>query len=214
MNSNAVALLLADQSPASSELVEALSARGALRVEHRGSLQSAPAPGAYQFIVVAPSAYETTSPGALMQTPEDTVVLVAATRQHLLDAIRFTYRADSYCFLDEHMHVLASVLRLSRAGYCVVPSYIPPNFALDDLRLPLLRNLTGSEIAVLRHLRQGLSNAVIAQRLEVPEVTVKTLVRSLLTKLRLRNRTEAGVFALRHASEIESVRRSLESSQH
>ncbi len=213
MNSNAVALLLADQSPASSELAEALSAQAGLRVEHRGSLQSAPLAGTYQFIVVAPSAYETTSPAALMQTPQDTVVLIGATRQHLLDAIRFTHRADSYCFLDEHMHALVSVVRLSRAGYSLVPSYIPPNFALDDLRLPLLRNLSASEIAVLGHLRQGLSNAVIAQRLGVPEVTVKTLVRSVLTKLRLRNRTEAGVFALRHASEIASARRSLESSQ-
>ena len=44
---------------------------------------------------------------------------------------------------------------------------------------------------------EGLTNAEIAERLYVSEATVKTHVRHILEKLRLRNRAEAAAFAVR-----------------
>ena len=62
---------------------------------------------------------------------------------------------------------------------------------------PLLE-LSPREREVLALLADGLRNREIAERLVVSEATVKTHVRHILEKLRLRNRAEAAAFATRH----------------
>jgi len=65
---------------------------------------------------------------------------------------------------------------------------------------PLLE-LSSREREVLARLAEGLRNREIAERLVVSEATVKTHVRHILEKLRLRNRAEAAAFATRHRVE-------------
>lgn len=60
---------------------------------------------------------------------------------------------------------------------------------------PLLAELTPRETEMLEAMAEGLSNAEIAHRYYLSEATVKTHVRRILTKLHLRDRVQAVVYA-------------------
>ncbi|MEU4980881.1 response regulator transcription factor [Streptomyces sp. NPDC021969] len=73
-------------------------------------------------------------------------------------------------------------------------------FAAHPVREPaadpaVLRELTRREREVLSCLGEGLSNAAVAERLDMAEATVKTHVSRLLGKLGLRSRVQAAVLA-------------------
>jgi two-component system, NarL family, nitrate/nitrite response regulator NarL len=57
--------------------------------------------------------------------------------------------------------------------------------------------LSGRQAAILSGLVQGASNKVIAYQLKITEATVKVHVKAILRKIRVRNRTQAAIWALK-----------------
>jgi two-component system, NarL family, nitrate/nitrite response regulator NarL len=57
--------------------------------------------------------------------------------------------------------------------------------------------LSGREAAILHGLVQGASNKVIAFQLKITEATVKVHVKAILRKIRVKNRTQAAIWALK-----------------
>ena len=60
--------------------------------------------------------------------------------------------------------------------------------------------LSGREVSILEGLMLGESNKVIARKLQIAEATVKVHVKAILRKIRVRNRTQAALWAMQNAA--------------
>jgi DNA-binding NarL/FixJ family response regulator len=112
----------------------------------------------------------------------DGFLLKRATPEQLLEAIRIVAAGDAL--------VSPQVTRRLLQAYAA-------RQAPDPNRLSAAARLTGREGEVLRALAGGLSNAEIADQIWVSPETVKTHIKSILTKLDARDRTQAVVWAYR-----------------
>jgi len=61
-----------------------------------------------------------------------------------------------------------------------------------------LSALSNREKCILRFLIEGESNKIIARKIDIAEATVKVHVKAILRKIRVRNRTQAAVWAMNH----------------
>ncbi len=73
---------------------------------------------------------------------------------------------------------------------------------------PQAPGLSARERLILSHLMQGDSNKHIARDLGIAEATVKVHVKSLLRKVRVRNRTQAAMWGINHLAPISTEPRS------
>jgi DNA-binding NarL/FixJ family response regulator len=101
---------------------------------------------------------------------------------------------------------LLTYLRGIEQGEAAITNAMTSRILTEFARLgPLPQNgqadpgeLTARELEILRQLATDASNREIADRLVITENTVKNHVRSILAKLKLRNRREAAEFAHEH----------------
>jgi DNA-binding NarL/FixJ family response regulator len=113
--------------------------------------------------------------------------------------------ADGYLLKDAGPAVLTDAIRavhrgepmLSPEAAAVVMARVAADAAPVPASHPDLDRLTAREREVLAGLGRGLSNRQLAAELFVSEKTVKTHVSSVLAKLRLADRTQAALFAVR-----------------
>jgi NarL family two-component system response regulator LiaR len=139
----------------------------------------------------------------LRQSHPSTQVIVLTSYSAQAQVIRaLRAGALSYLLKDSSAEeIAAAVRRAARAESTVSPSI--GTTAIRQLSHPAhtqaggLAQLTRRELQVLRCIADGLSNAIIAERLSIGEGTVKTHVNSILTKLQLTDRTQAAVLAWR-----------------
>ena len=104
----------------------------------------------------------------------------------LVQAVRVVASGDAVVAPRVTQRLLETYVR--GAVQAAAPPAPPP-------RDPLLEELTPRETEMLEAMSEGLSNAEIAHRYFLSEATVKTHVRRILTKLHLRDRVQAVVYA-------------------
>jgi two-component system, NarL family, response regulator LiaR len=128
------------------------------------------------------------------------VVLTSATDdEHLVRAI--DAGATSYLLKSAGAdEVIASVRGAANGSATLSPELLARlNRALRAApAADPLRPLSTREREVLQLIARGCSNRQIAHQLDIGEQTVKTHVSSILTKLDLRDRVQAAIFAIRH----------------
>ncbi|WP_088241486.1 response regulator transcription factor [Calothrix rhizosoleniae] len=122
--------------------------------------------------------------------------------EYVSQAIRFG--AKGYLLKDTSMDPLANAIRLIHAGHTHLgPGLIEKVIAhisdvyptKNSLVPPELAELTPREKEVLHLIAKGANNKEIAKTLFIAERTVKNHVTSILTRLNLRDRTQAAIFA-------------------
>ncbi len=122
-----------------------------------------------------------------IQAGADGYLLKDADPAALERAIRAVHRGESMLAPEVAAVVMARVAGESRS-----PSATPPGTDHPDLA-----RLTAREREVLAGLGRGLTNRQLAAELFVSDKTVKTHVSNVLAKLRLPDRTQAALFAVR-----------------
>ena len=116
--------------------------------------------------------------------------------------------AVGYLLKDIPASQLARAIQLAHAGICQLEPSVAgklvdllgglPERPSMPAPAPLENDLTERELEVLRLIGTGATNREIADRLVVSEGTVKNHVSSILSRLGLRDRTQAALFAHEH----------------
>jgi two-component system, NarL family, response regulator LiaR len=106
--------------------------------------------------------------------------------------------ADAYCLKSTDPAGLILAVRAALLG----SAYLDPQIAhvvLDRITMPDPEGsvLSPRELEVLRLIADGLGNKQIADRLEISLSTVKTHIEDILARLKVSDRTQAAVKALR-----------------
>jgi two-component system, NarL family, response regulator LiaR len=127
------------------------------------------------------------------------VVLTSATDdEHLVRAI--AAGAISYLLKNAGADEVIAGVRSAAAGTATLSPELLARLTRAVRRQPAadpLRSLSAREREVLQLIARGCGNRQIAQQLGIGEQTVKTHVSSILTKLDLKDRVQAAIFAIR-----------------
>jgi DNA-binding NarL/FixJ family response regulator len=139
----------------------------------------------------------------LADDPAPTRVVVLTTFDvdaHVYDALRAG--ASGFLLKNAPPEDLVQAIRVVAAGAGLLDPAVTRRVIEEFARSPVpdptpseVAALTERELEVLHHVARGLSNAEIAASLVVSEATVKTHVARMLTKLGLRDRVQAVVYA-------------------
>jgi DNA-binding NarL/FixJ family response regulator len=145
---------------------------------------------------------------AIMGSAAPTRVLVLTTfdlDEYVFEALRAG--ASGFLLKDAPAEELAAAIRVVAGGSAllapsvtrrVIDAFVQRAPATVRPGDPRLASLTARELEVLGLLARGLSNSDICSRLYVSEGTTKTHVSNVLSKLGLRDRVQAVVFAYEH----------------
>jgi two-component system nitrate/nitrite response regulator NarL len=161
-------------------------------------------------------------------SPMNKIVVVVADRFRLNDVISaFQQGTKAYFLNDARSAVFINYLELVMMGETIVPSAIL-SFIVDrkddyqhetkEINCSVVMNtednnvyknnpphLSNREKTILRCLITGDSNKAIARKINIAEATVKVYIKAILRKIRVQNRTQAAIWAMRNDSIILGI---------
>jgi DNA-binding NarL/FixJ family response regulator len=130
--------------------------------------------------------------------PRQKIVMLTVSEANSEVAQALNTGVRGYVLKGVGSKMLAEILHIVQVG----ESYVSPTLSarlLSDLLQPgkrkadLLDQLTSREAEILRLVAEGLSNKEVSKRLALQEKTVKHHMTRVLSKLNVRNRTEAAL---------------------
>ena len=136
------------------------------------------------------------------ETPTARIIALTMYRQeqYMLDAIRAGARGYLLKTVDAR-DLIAAIEAVHRGDYLIDPiiaARVLSEFHLGiPPQVPPVVPLTQSEMAVLRLVARGVENEEIARTLNYSVYTVANRLRTIYEKLRVANRTQAALYALR-----------------
>ena len=145
---------------------------------------------------------------AISEHFSDTKVLILSTfddNEYVSKAMR--NGAKGYLLKDTPSEQLAAAIRAVDRGYTHLgpglfeKTLIAPERIINPIEIEIpakLQTLSPREKEVLESIANGFSNKEIAKKLYISERTVKNHVTNILSRLNLRDRTQAALFASRH----------------
>lgn len=98
---------------------------------------------------------------------------------------------------EELVQAIRQVYRGEPSLHPVIARKVLQELKRPSVQPPPSDPLTDREVEVLRLVARGLSNQQIAERLTIMEVTVRTHISNILSKLHLANRVQAALYAVR-----------------
>ena len=137
----------------------------------------------------------------LERQPDAKIIAVTALSERTVvdEALRIGF--VGYLTKDTPVGQFVNALRSAMDGHLVLPLRLSanarPSQQKQEVEL-LASQLTPREREVLALLARGANGKVIAAELGISLNTVRTHVQSILTKLQVRSRLEAAMFAVRH----------------
>jgi DNA-binding NarL/FixJ family response regulator len=136
-------------------------------------------------------------PADMTRIQQSGVTVLILHAKHLPKARQFSQDINGFVVADQSLNFINDSFLLAQHHHSLVPTGILASLTGDSARTKLLATLSESERAVLFHLGNARTNQGIARLMNIPEATAKGLVRIVLAKLNLMNRTEAAIFAVR-----------------
>jgi two-component system nitrate/nitrite response regulator NarL len=144
--------------------------------------------------------------------PNTHVVLLANDFELEEVAQAFGCGVDGYIIKEISCEPLIESLRLVALGEKVLPSQLAMNLGAisvgpvaEDWRENVSASgLSGREVEILWCLTLGMANKVASRRLKISEATVKVHVKAILRKLKVANRTQAAIWAVKHGFERQA----------
>ena len=116
--------------------------------------------------------------------------------------------ASGYLLKDMPTDAIVQAIMTVQSGGMVLPKELTSDIVKEMRKnqsteqintVPeIVKELTERELEVLNKLGLGLNNKEIAEKLYISEGTVKNHVSNLISKLQLRDRTQAAIFAVRY----------------
>ncbi len=133
-------------------------------------------------------------------------VVLVLERKTVTDHLKLMEEADGWVFVDDQLDRLPEIVRLSVSGHCTVPGPIEVSEQFDNLSRMRVEQLTPEECTVLTELGYGRSDNAIINRLCMDKTEIRTLIQSIITKLHVSNRIEAGALAIKNKQQISQIR--------